>query len=120
MVMLHAGGERYPVPLPYGALSGMPLLRHARNPSRIIVFAYLCLSVLCAFSLKHLLAERLSRPGSKALLAGVLDFDHCLECKSKEPISHRDLEVCRPKLGEIWPIDGELKLPSHRGAVLGC
>ena len=51
----HVIGNMLPVVFPYKILEITPLLTQARNPSRIIVFAYLFLALLTALSLKELL-----------------------------------------------------------------
>ncbi|MFT7638101.1 MAG: hypothetical protein ACI9Y8_001892 [Candidatus Omnitrophota bacterium] len=51
-VSLHIGGRIIPAWMPYDILEKIPLFKHARNPSRIIIYAYLCLSVLVAFAWK--------------------------------------------------------------------
>lgn len=51
-VSLHVGGKIIPTWMPYDVLEQISLFKHARNPSRIIVYAYLCLAVLVGFAWK--------------------------------------------------------------------
>ncbi len=53
-VCLYIYGKRFDLPMPYKILEALPFLSQARNPSRIIVFAYLFLSILVGLSLKTL------------------------------------------------------------------
>ena len=55
-VFPHFLGRTLPVSLPYRLLQALPFFSQARNPSRIIVYAYLFLAILTAFSLRHILA----------------------------------------------------------------
>jgi hypothetical protein len=49
----HFLGTWLPVIFPYHLLEWLPVFAEARNPSRIVVYAYLFLSLLVAFSLLH-------------------------------------------------------------------
>lgn len=53
-VMPHFLGQSVPFPLPYALFEKIPLLSNARNPSRMIVFVYLFLSILVAFAIREL------------------------------------------------------------------
>jgi len=65
----HVAGHSLGLPLPYAVFEHVPLLKHSRNPSRIIVFAYLFLSVLAAFSFRHLLGALKGRALKRAVFA---------------------------------------------------
>ncbi len=58
----HFLGRSLPFPLPYHLIQEIPFLTQARNPSRIIVYAYLFLAILAAFSVKKISSSL--RPGS--------------------------------------------------------
>jgi hypothetical protein len=78
-VFPHFLGRSLPVPLPYQLLQALPFFSQARNPSRIIVYAYLFLAILTAFSLSHFLTwMRTKNHGRMAwtaiLLLVFLDF----------------------------------------------
>ena len=51
----HFLGRSLSLPMPYRLIQALPFFSQARNPSRIIVYAYLFLAILTAFSLRHLL-----------------------------------------------------------------
>jgi hypothetical protein len=52
----HFLGHPLPLPMPYRLIKALPFFSQARNPSRIIVYAYLFLAILTAFSLRHFLS----------------------------------------------------------------
>jgi hypothetical protein len=51
-VELHIGGWLTGIRLPYALLESVPLLKHARNPSRVMAFGYIFWAILCAGGLK--------------------------------------------------------------------
>jgi len=57
-VFPHFLGRSLPLPLPYRLIQALPFFSQARNPSRIIAYAYLFLGILVAFALRHFLAGR--------------------------------------------------------------
>lgn len=54
-VFPHFLGRSLPLPMPYRLIQALPFFSQARNPSRIIAYAYLFLAILAAFSLRYLL-----------------------------------------------------------------
>lgn len=67
----HFLGQSLPFPLPYRALQELPLLKQARNPSRIILYAYLFLALLTAFSFREI-ASRLRQGLAKKIILAVI------------------------------------------------
>ena len=57
----HFFGKTVTTWMPYRIIEIMPLLKQARNPSRIIVYVYLFLAILAGFSVKHLFADRFAK-----------------------------------------------------------
>ncbi|MEI6613707.1 MAG: hypothetical protein WCL37_02305 [Chrysiogenales bacterium] len=75
----HFLGRSLPLPLPYRLLQALPFFSQARNPSRIIVYAYLFLAILTAFALRHFLAGMRSKVRGRMVWAAIfllvfLDF----------------------------------------------
>jgi hypothetical protein len=52
----HFLGRSVPLPMPYRLIQALPFFSQARVPSRIIVYAYLFLAILTAFSLHYFLS----------------------------------------------------------------
>jgi hypothetical protein len=78
-VFPHFLGRSLPLPLPYRLIQALPFFSQARNPSRIIVYAYLFLAILTAFSLRYFLNGIKSKVRSRMALAAIfllvfLDF----------------------------------------------
>ena len=69
--LLHLGGFRTAVYLPYQFLMKFPLFLHARSPARFMTYGYLFLGVLVAFSLKRLFLSRAGSLAAKALFVGI-------------------------------------------------
>lgn len=69
---LHGLGWTAPIILPHTALKFTPFLLNARNPSRMIVYVYLFLSVIIAFALKHLTDSYKSGMRRNCLLATLI------------------------------------------------
>jgi len=75
----HFLGRSLPLPMPYRLLQALPFFSQARNPSRIIVYAYLFLAILTAFSLRHFLSAMRSKVRGRMVWAAIfllvfLDF----------------------------------------------
>ena len=69
----HFLGRALPFPFPYRLIQALPFLTQARNPSRIIVYAYLFLAILVAFSVRALLV-RLKTAHLAKMAAAVMVF----------------------------------------------
>lgn len=67
----HILGKSLPFPLPYRVIQELPFFTQARSPSRIIVYAYLFLAILVAFSLKGLLTRVRPARAAKVLFGAV-------------------------------------------------
>lgn len=75
----HFLGRSLPLPLPYRLLHALPFFSQARNPSRIIAYAYLFLGILVALALHHFLSASRTKFRGRMLMAAVfllvfLDF----------------------------------------------
>lgn len=68
---LHVYGRSVAGPLPYAVLERLPFFENARNPSRIIQYAYAFWAVIAALAFKESLAA-LSRPFARKTAAAVL------------------------------------------------
>ena len=68
----HFLGRSLPLPMPYRLLQALPFFSQARNPSRIIVYAYLFLAILTAFSLRHFLSGMRSKVRGRMVWAAIL------------------------------------------------
>lgn len=70
-VSLHIYGRSVAGPLPYAVLEKLPFLENARNPSRIIQYAYAFWAVIVALALKDKLSA-LTRPIARKIAAAVI------------------------------------------------
>jgi hypothetical protein len=70
----HFLGRSLSLPLPYRLLQALPFFSQARNPSRIIVYAYLFLGILTAFALRHFLAGMRSKVRGRMAWAAIFLF----------------------------------------------
>jgi hypothetical protein len=75
----HFLGRSLPLPMPYRLIQALPFFSQARNPSRIIAYAYLFLAILAAFSLRHFLSGMQTKVRGRMVWAAVfllvfLDF----------------------------------------------
>jgi hypothetical protein len=75
----HFLGRPLPLPLPYRLLQALPFFSQARNPSRIIAYAYLFLGILVALALGHFVSASRTKFRGRMLMAAVfllvfLDF----------------------------------------------
>jgi len=68
----HFLGRSLPLPMPYRLIQALPFFSQARNPSRIIVYAYLFLAILTAFSLHHFLSGMQSKVRGRMAWAAIL------------------------------------------------
>jgi len=68
----HFLGRSLPLPMPYRLIQALPFFSQARNPSRIIVYAYLFLAILTAFSLHHFLSGMQSKVRGQMAWAAIL------------------------------------------------
>lgn len=57
----HFLGKTVTTFMPYRLIEITPLLKQARNPSRMIVYAYLFLAILAGFSVKHLFSGQFGK-----------------------------------------------------------
>lgn len=78
-VELHVSGHLTGIRLPYALFETLPLLKHARNPSRTMAFGYLFWSVLVALAVQKLFrsdSRKLKHQLGLVLLAGLgfMDF----------------------------------------------
>jgi hypothetical protein len=75
----HFLGRSLPLPMPYWLIQALPFFSQARNPSRIIVYAYLFLAILTAFALRYFLTGIKSKVRGRMVWAAIfllvfLDF----------------------------------------------
>lgn len=90
-VRLHFLGslERFTIPLPYQILDYLPFFKQARNPARIMAFAYLFLAVLTGLAAHAILSKIRTnglRAAAFALLAAVLVADFFQVARSSTPV----------------------------------
>lgn len=86
---LHILGNALPIVLPNKIIEVLPFITNARNPARIIVWAYLFLSILVAFSMKSIFFEKPIGKVKKVVLAAIVVFmflDFYSIAKEKTPI----------------------------------
>jgi len=80
---LHFAGIQLPIALPYKLIEMTPLLKHARNPARLIVFVYLVLAILSPLGLIYLCKRwklRSKRAIVFAVFSTVIFFDFFSVC----------------------------------------
>jgi hypothetical protein len=70
-VLPHFLGRSLPLPMPYRLIQALPFFSQARNPSRIIAYAYLFLGILTAFSLRHHLSGIRSKTRGRLTWAAI-------------------------------------------------
>ena len=118
-VRLHVMGHSYPVPLPYRLLQELPFVNAARNPSRVIVYAYLFLAILVAFSVKRLFTAPDGSAKKKIALAVIC----CLIFADFYSVSSAKTPVELPPAYEIIKNDhagdfGILEIPWDTGRYM--
>ncbi len=108
---MHVMGVSTPVRLPYALIQAVPFLSQARAPSRNIVFAYLFLSIIAAFSLKGLFYS-LKRGRGRIVIVGCITllifFDYYRVCRAVTPVT---LPACYQILKKDGSAFGILDLP---------
>ena len=87
--LVHVAGKAIPVYLPYYAFQFIPFISVARTPSRAIVYAYLFLAIIVAFSLKRI-HEAMKTSSARRIvfiaLSVFLFLDYFSVCRSVTPV----------------------------------
>ncbi len=106
---LHFAGVELPIALPYRLFEMIPLLQHARNPARLIVFVYLAMAVLAPLGMVYLIRRWKSPLIRTAVFAGisaVVFFDFFSVCtETSETSSPLCYEVIERDNGDYAILD---------------
>ena len=109
---VHVMGKRLPIPLPYAILAHIPFLSNARCPSRAIVFAYLFLAILVAYSLAYVRSRAPSAQRRRLLtlvIIALVGADYASLCKEQTKVY---LPACYAAIKKEEVPFGILDMPS--------